>query len=258
MPHLTQSPIVGGNYANKLSAMTIYRLTIIFICILTFACKTKTERNNAVTNSQTLRATDKDNSCKCFDGIGSKKGDTATLVLNFTNGPSISVCGFVDKEMEGLIISEFNVFECKTGKSLTEYDAMQICRLIEKKDSLIIQEMKYLPIGKNWEWNLIQIGEEVITTKDHKTFTTGNKPKLEEITIDNNIAKIFLNSIKKRRGHSNEWELEIGKLEVLTLLGNERAKYILENYEEFIGKETDGAERETWKDARATTEWIKQ
>ncbi|MFA5556199.1 MAG: hypothetical protein WCY06_05045 [Flavobacteriaceae bacterium] len=236
----------------------MFRLTIIFICILTFACNNKSETKNAVNKTPNLDTLDKDNSCNCFDGIGSRKGDTATLVLNFRNGQSISVCGFVDKEMEGTTISEFNVFECKTGKSLTEYDAMQICKLYKKKDSLIIQELKYLPTGKNWTWNLIQIGEEIITIKDKKIFTTGNKPKLEKFAIDDNDAEIFLNSLTKGKGHNNEWELEIGKLEVLTLLGNERAKYILENYEEYTGQETDGAVRETWKDARAITEWIKQ
>lgn len=240
--------------------MKIYRLTIIFICILTFACNNSSEKNNSLTNAPNLNTlnTNKDNSCNCFDGIGSKKGDTATLVLNFTYGQSISVCGFVDKEMEGLIISEFNAFDCKTGKSLTEYDAMQICRLVEKKDSLIIQELKYLPTGKNWTWNLIQIGEQIITIKDKKIFTTENNPKLEKFTIDNNKAIAFLDSLKKGKGHSNEWELEIGKLEVLALLGNERAKYILENYEEFTGQETDGALAETWKDAKAIVQWIKK
>ncbi len=237
--------------------MTTFRLTIIFICILTLACNNKTATNNSVnklTNNDKNRTR---NSCNCFDGISSENGDTATLILNFTNGQSISVCGFIDKEMEGIIISEFNVFECKTGKSLTEYDAMQICRLQEKKDSLIIQELKYLPTGKNWAWNLIQIGEEIITIKDHKIITTGNKPKLEKFTIDENEAKSFLNSLTKGKGHNNEWELEIGKLEVLTLIGNEKAKSILENYEEFTGQETDGAVAETWKDAIATTQWIK-
>jgi hypothetical protein len=67
-----------------------------------------------------------------------------------------------------------------------------------------------------------------------------------------------LNSLKKGKVHSNDGELEISKLEALTLLGNDKAKYILENYEEYTEQETDGAVRETWKDARAIIEWIKK
>ncbi len=235
----------------------MFRLTILFIYIFILACNNQNETKNSVNKTTKTDTNFINSSCNCFDGIGSKKGDTAILKLNFTNGQSISVCGFVDKEMEGIIISEFNVFECKTGKSLTEYDALQICKLQEKKDSLIIQELKYLPTGKNWTWDLIQIGEEIITIKEHKIITTGNKPKLEKFTIDENDARTFLNSLTKGKGRNNEWELEIGKLEVLTLLGNEKAKSILENYEEYTGQETDGAIAETWKDAKATTQWIK-
>ena len=257
MSALRQAIFVGGNYTEPY-AMTMFRLTIILTCILILGCKNKPETKSIVKEKPNLYTNNKDNSCNCFDGIGSRKGDIATLVINFTNGQSVSICGFVDKEMEGTIISEFNVFECKSGKSLTEYDATQICRLVEKSDTLVIQELKYLPTGKNWAWNLIQIGEQIITTKDKDYLVTKQEPKLENYFIEKSDAETFLKSLKKGKGHSNEWELEIGKLEVLTLLGNERAKYILENYEEYTGQETDGAVRETWKDARATTEWIKQ
>ena len=238
--------------------MTMFRLTILFICILTLGCKNKSETKSEVKETPNLITKNKVNSCNCFDGIGSTKGDTSALKINFTNGQSISVCGFVDKEMEGMIISEFNVFECNSGKSLTEYDAMQICRLVEKSDTLVIQELAYLPTGKKWAWNLIQIGEQIITTKDKNIVVTKQEPKLEQFSIDDTDAEIFLNSLKKGKGHSNDGELEISKLEALTLLGNDKAKYILENYEEYTGQETDGAVRETWKDARATIEWIKK
>ena len=248
---------VGGNY-NVPYTTTMFRLTILFICILHLGCKNKSKTKSAVNEKPNLFTNSKDNSCYCYDGIGSRKGDTATLVINFTNGRSVSICGFVDKEKEGTIISEFNAFECKTGKSLTEYDATQICKLVEKSDTIIIQKLKYLPTGKNWAWNLIQIGEQIITTKGKNIIVTKQEPKLENFSIEKSDAETFLKSLKRGKGHSNEWELEIGKLEVLTLLRNEHAKYILDNYEEYTGQETDGAVRETWKDARATTEWIKK
>jgi hypothetical protein len=156
-------------------------------------------------------------------------GDTPTMILTFSNGQSISVCGYIDKEMQGNIISEFNVFDCNSGKVISEYDAMQICRIIPKKDTLIIHELKYLPTGKNWKWNLIQLGEEIITIKDKKIISTGIKPKLEKFSINENEANFYLNSLTKGKGHNKEWELEIGKLEVLTLLGYKKAKIILEN-----------------------------
>ena len=237
------------------------KITLIFSItfLITFCNEKKIENTiETKTNSKVIKKEIKEISCKCFDGIGSSKDDTPILELNFSSGQRISICGFLDKEMEGIIISEFNVFECNSGKPLAEYDATQICRIIEKPDTLLIQELKYLPTGKNWDWNLIQIAEQIITTKDKKIFVSEKKLKLEKFNIDENEATLFLNSLKKGKGYSNEWELEIGKLEALTILGNEKAKYILENYENFIGKETDGAMAETWKDAKSTASWVKK
>lgn len=238
--------------------MTNFNQIIILILVLISSCQNEKTVDEKETIPTVIKTENKVNDCNCFDGIGSREGDTAILVMKLSNGQKISVCGFLDKEMEGMRISEFNVFECNSGKSLTEYDAMQICRLVEKSDTLVIQELAYLPTGKKWAWNLIQIGEQIITTKDKNIVVTKQEPKLEPFSIDDIDAEIFLNSLKKGKGHSNDGELEISKLEALTLLGNDKAKYILENYEEYTGQETDGAVRETWKDARATTEWIKK
>lgn len=67
-------------------------------------------------------------SCNCFTGIGSRKDAPPVLVYQFSNGQSLSICGFDDREMEEPIISEFNVFDCANGNSLAEYRATQICK----------------------------------------------------------------------------------------------------------------------------------
>lgn len=240
--------------------MTKFNLTFIAFCFLIISCKDNNEKGK-IERIVALPTIPKDKDeifCNCFDGIGSSKGDTAIVEMTFSNGESISVCGFVDKQMEGITISEFNVFECKTGKSLTEYDAMQICKIVEKKDTLIIQELKYLPTGKNWSWNLIQLGEQIITLNNGKLFISDISPKLEKFHIDERDAELFLNSLTRGTGYSSEWELQIGQLEVLALLGNKKATDILKNYEKFTGQETDGAVSETWKAATATVEWIKR
>ena len=110
--------------------MRKFKLIYIVFGILTIACNNTKQSNRNETSLATEVFQEKTvtTTCNCFDGIGSRKGDTSIFVMKFSNGERISVCGFVDKEMEETTISEFNVFECSTGKSLTEYDAMQICR----------------------------------------------------------------------------------------------------------------------------------
>jgi len=196
--------------------------------------------------------------CKCFNGIGSTESDKPILTSTFSNGVSLGLCGFFDKEMqdEGLIMSEFNVFNCKNGNALVEYGAVQICRIEEKKDTLTIYELKYLPIGTNWNWELIQIAKQEILVAEGNLIAKPQIPELAKFTIDEVIQREFLNSLKKGNGFGSEWESDLGKLEVLSLLGNDVAWKILKNYEDFTGDKTDGALAEQWKDAVATVKWI--
>lgn len=227
--------------------MSNFKLLIILFAVLITSC-----------NNKTIKCQDKAKSvCNCFDSNGLKNESKPVLEKIFLNGKRISICGSLHKKESELRVSEFNVFDCSTGKSLTEYDGTQDCRIIEKADTLIIQELKYLPTGKNWAMNSIQVGEQIITTKRKKLIIYPLFPKFESFSIDDLDAKTFLKSLKKGQGFSNEWEIELGKLEALTLLGNKEAESILENYEEFMGEKTDGALAEDWKEALAITRWLK-
>ena len=211
----------------------------------------KSEERDSQLNSNEL--------CECFDGIGSMKGDEPILRSSFSNGKLTAMCGYYDKEMKepGLIISEFNIFDCETEKAIVEYGAIQICRIKEGKDSIIIEELKYLPAGNNWEWELIQIAEQIVTLENQKLVALDVIPKFQKIKINLGSQTQFLNSIKQGEGINEKWVEELCKLEILSLNGNAKAWKILKNYEEFKGDKTDGALAEQWKDALANVEWIK-
>jgi len=139
-----------------------------------------------------------------------------------------------------------------------EYGAIQICKIEEKKDTLTIYELKYLPIGTNWNWELIQIAKQEILVTEGNLIANPQIPDLEKFIIEETEQTQFLNSLKKGNGFGAEWESDLGKLEVLSLLGNKKAWEILKNYEEFTEDKTDGALAEQWKDALATVEWINE
>jgi hypothetical protein len=199
-----------------------------------------------------------DNVCKCYNGIGASDKDNPLLIFNFSNGKSVSICGYKDPDLqtENLNISEFNVFDCKSGESYVEYGAMENCILITKKDTLTIQLLKFLPTGENWKWKSVQIAEQVITTDLNKIKVLEINTKYKPTHIENKQQSGFLNSLKQGQGFGNNWEDDLGRLEVLSLVGNEKAWEILKNYETFTGKQTDGAIAEQWKDAVATVGWI--
>lgn len=221
----------------------------------------KLEKNLGIEQANLKKALDSENDdtvCKCFNGIGASEGDEPALLFTFSNGNSTAICGYVEEDLllEGLIISEFNIFECKSGKSLVEFDALQTCRITEAEDKLIIEELKFLPIGKNWNWEFIQIAEQIIIMQDHNLLVNSSTPKFTQVDIDKTQQSEFLNSITQNEGIGNDWENELGKLEVLSLLGNEKAWQILRKYDNYKSEIPDGAAAEQWKDAMATVEWI--
>jgi len=197
--------------------------------------------------------------CLCFDGIGSTELEQPHLVLDFSNGQSVSVCGYKDDTVEAkdsLIISEFDVFNCESGESYARYGALETCVVQSKNDTLLIHLQKYLPSGPNWEWRLTQLAINHITISDSVLFATNDIVSYSGDQITNEEATNFLDSFVSNQGYSEEWENEICKLEVLSLKGNSQAWEILRDYEEFTGFETDGAIAETWKDALATVTWV--
>lgn len=200
----------------------------------------------------------KEKECNCFDGIGSSDKDKPILVHHFLNGKSISVCGFYDEEIQSnqLIMSEFAIFDCETGKNYVEFGATQTCAIKTTQKALIIEELKYLPVGTDWKWEFISMGEQQISEKEKELIISEMKPKILSLSIDKKLEIAFLNSLKRNSGMSPNWEEQIGKLEVLALNGNEKAMDILKNYETFFAIKTDGALAETWKEAIANVEWM--
>ncbi|WP_321996903.1 hypothetical protein [Draconibacterium orientale] len=199
--------------------------------------------------------------CGCFDGIGSTENDKPSLTVEFSDGDKISVCGYEEKKISDnkVLISEFDVFNCKTGLSLTQYDAVQNCQVSIENGILVIIELKYLPAGDNWKWIQVPIGIEKVLKNGIKVLATGQTPSFEEFKIEKEIIEKFyseLDSIEVN-GEINDPENVIGKLEILALNGEQKARTILFDFENYFNYETDGAIAEQWKDAVAIVKWIK-
>ena len=230
-----------------------YKISLLAFAFITtlLSCDFSHSNNTSLKNSP-----DGADTCTCSKAIGSQYGDKPILLVNFSNHLSIIICGFIDKEMEGIIVSEFNVFECRSGNSLAEYGAHQICSLVEKADSLLIQEQGYLPVGQNWQWELIQIGEQVISLHQNRLQVSERRPKTEPFSIDRDAANNFLDQLEKGLSPIDDKELTISKLEALSIQGNERAKQILFNYEKVVGQRADGHIAETLHEAVDVVKWI--
>ena len=215
-----------------------------FIVILTFAfigCKNKKDINIASDEIAKIQA------CKCYNNLDEEPIKTYT----FSDQNSISVCGYIENDD----FSEFAIFDCKTQKLIANYDAVQTCKLNFENDQLHIAEITKLPANDNWEWNDLQIAEEIITIKNGNVISLGSKPKTINISISEKAQLDFLNLLETENYRKLDIEEILARLEVLSISGNKRAKkklYSIENDENY---ELDGAIAEQYKSAIASIEW---
>ena len=199
--------------------------------------------------------------CGCFNGIGSSDSDNPSLTIELSNGTTLSVCGYEQEKISEneVLISEFNVFNCKTGEQLVEYGAVQNC-IVEKDElGLKIIELKFLPAGENWKWEQVKIGLQQIFVKENKLTVLDQKPTFEQVKNDETRTDSFLEHLRKIKGTGeiDNPEEVLGRLEILALNDNKEAVEILNTFEHYFNYRTDGAIAEQWKDAVATVKWIK-
>ena len=203
------------------------------------------------------------NECLCFDGIGSKNGDSPEFTYEFSNQQRVSICGFWDHETHdsndttgSFIISEFNIFNCKNGLSYVEYSAMEICKIHAINDSIYIEYLQYLPYGKNWEWELIAIAKQEITIQsDSLKISELKKCYLKKEFIKEEVDN-FLQKVESEKGIVTDWEIEISKLQLLALNGNEKAKSLLFDYEKVKEFKIDGAIAEILAESVSIVKWV--
>ncbi len=197
------------------------------------------------------------NHCKCYNSIETSEVDTPVFTFSFSNQKAISVCGYKETKNKKDIFSEFNIFDCTTGKSLLQYEALDKCYINTKKDTVIIQRLDYLPNPtKKWEWDYIQIGEQKLIVND-SIKVLAETPKFNPFTISPKEQTEFLNSLLKKKGLNNESETDLGKLQILAMCGNDKAWKILQNYEDIMGQKTDGSTKEQLLKALSIIKWIR-
>ncbi|TKG97320.1 hypothetical protein EYV94_02500 [Puteibacter caeruleilacunae] len=197
-----------------------------------------------------------DKKCKCFDGIGSSAGDQPSLTIKFKNGINLAVCGY-EIEMRSdteVVISEFNVFNCKTGKSVVEYGAVKTCNVQVKKGELVITEMKRLPCGKDWTWKLTPVSLVMIYEQGEKVEVSDMVCAYENVDIDESAINELFDEVKalKEKGSHKDMERILGRLEVLALNNNQKAKRMIKNIGRYIDFSLDGSVQEQWNAAIKT------
>lgn len=206
-----------------------------------------------------------ENTCPCFKGIGSENGDLPVFIYEFSNNAKINFCGFWDEKQQevadssalSFILSEFNVFDCKTGFSYAAFSAAETCRIIPMKDTVQIEYVEYLPAGTNWTWEYVEIGSQYITMQRDSLQISALQSSYSMKKVNDKEVDEFLRSVVSQKGIGTNWEMELGKLQFLAMNGNEKAQTLLFDYEKIKEAETSGAIAEMWLNAIAQVKWVR-
>lgn len=200
--------------------------------------------------------------CECIDGISSAKGDIPAFTVNFDNGTIVSVCGVQIRRVsdDKALMSEFNVFDCATGKALLTYDATQTCIVEKTGEGFVITEYQNLPAGENWQYTDVKIRVQKVYLDGEEIVVTEPEPAFKHRDISPSVISKFMLSLNKQKGKGGipNPEEVIGKLQFLAMNGDQEAYDILTNFEKYFNLTADGAVAEQLKDAVATAEWMKK
>ena len=179
--------------------------------------------------------------CKCpKNDLGANKIDT---IYKFSNENSIALCGYRNEDET---FSEFLLADCKNNKVLDYWGAVQTCKIYQKENKLIVEELVALPINSNnYEdvtWRFVEFYSENNIFKSKNTINK-NLPKYSQKQIDG-IIKQYETSDNKL---NDNCIVLANKLFISAISGSQKAKQcFLEFPTKFKG--LDGALSEEYHD----------
>ena len=171
-------------------------------------------------------------------------------LFKFSNEKTIALCGNAINKGADKIFSEFVLSVCGQEKIIDFWDAMTFCKVKAEKDTIIIEELKYLATGVNQEI------KPTIWTFEKVYFNSGVIER--KITINKNIRKYGLHEIESV---IKEYEISGGgiddrkmlisdKLFIATISGDKKARKYFYEFKNKFGP-LDGAFAEQYEELTA-------
>ncbi|MDO6492406.1 MULTISPECIES: hypothetical protein [unclassified Cellulophaga] len=183
------------------------------------------------------------NQCLCSNGTELElKGVKPAMTFELANGETYNICGFVNSKISDnqLLISDFDIFNCKTDELLLE-SLSQNCFVNFKDGVLEITEMGLLRFGNNWEYETVPLGHRKIYFDEDTIQNIIKRPDFKNHKIDQNQIDEFMLELENVAKTYKDEELltKIEKLEVLALIDNEKAWEILLEFRSYFKIESN-------------------
>jgi hypothetical protein len=180
-------------------------------------------------------------------------GTKADTTFHLSNGKTIVLCGYKNPDSKPTTFSEFILAVCGQDTIIDFWSAVLTCRLKVSKDTLLVDDLKNLPTGKNFKYQ-----ETVWTTE--KLYFRGQKT-VRKLVVNRQIRKYNQDEIQtvlkiyetEKQGLDDS-KMEIAnKLFIATISGDKKARQYFKEFENKFGT-FDGAFAEEYCDLTAMLE----
>ncbi len=194
-----------------------------------------------------LGAPDK-NTCDCpaSDYADAAK---ANKVYALTNGKKIALCGYKNEDQIVETYSEFVLAVCGQNEVIGFWNALQDCRVRPVKDTLLVEELKYLPTGIGFRY-----AKSVWTTEK---ISFSNDEAIKQLSVNRGIRKYTSPEIAEvlqqyenaPKELSDQTMTLINRVFVATISGSAKARQYFKESATHFGV-LDGAYSEEYSDLK--------
>ncbi|MFD2203862.1 hypothetical protein [Shivajiella indica] len=184
---------------------------------------------------------------------GTTEGSKPDTTFRLSNGKTIILCGYKNPESKPTTYSEFILSVCGQDTIIDFWGAVLTCRLRVNKDTLLVDQLQYLPTGTNFKFQ-----ETVWTTE--KLHFSGQKI-VRELVVNRQIRKYnqdeiqsVLKSYETAKLGLDDSKMELAnKLFIATISGDKKARQYFKEFKSKFGT-LDGAFSEEYSDLVAMLE----
>ena len=171
--------------------------------------------------------------------------------FTFSGKQTIGLCGDFEKTKHDTIYSECSLYICGQPKAIGEWGALEPFKIRKQKDTLFVDDLYYLPTGKN-------LAEVQTTFYIHKFFFKNSQ--LQEVDFFRKGVRLYnkkeiaqvLNQYKGLSKGNSDHTIEVAnRLFWAYVSGSKQAEIYFTKIEEKFGP-FDGAIAEEWDDIWAT------
>ena len=90
-------------------------------------------------------------SCNCPTGQDLAHQGAPDKVFYLSDGKQIGLCGDFEKVDQDTVYSEVILYHCGNEGFFRGWDGIKTCKINQDKDTIVVQQLVALPIGKNME-----------------------------------------------------------------------------------------------------------